>query len=134
MTRQTNQSHRRTGDNNNTHTNGHKRPSRDRRQDTFRVNLDMTEALELRSLLRDDEGDADEDHLDDVIAAMAPGANRTRTFEETATIVTIRMSLDEKSAVRRAIGEQWRDGDIGDQKEVVRKLDLAIAKAQALHN
>ena len=94
----------------------------------------MTEALELRSLLRDDEGDADEDHLDDVIAAMAPGANRTRTFEETATIVTIRMSLDEKSAVRRAIGEQWRDGDIGDQKEVVRKLDLAIAKAQALHN
>ena len=105
------------------------RNGRDKRGETYRVVFEIGEARELRALLQDDEGDADEDFLDAVIAALAPGANRNRTVEDSATVITIRLSLPEKDAVRRAVKEVWPSSDIPLLTSVVRKLDNAFAYA-----
>lgn len=98
---------------------------RQQRSETYRVVFIEKEARELRSLLRDDEGDADEDVLEDVVAALAPGARRDRGDDA----LTLRLTREEKDACRRAISEQWRDSDVELQRAVVRKIDNALVRA-----
>jgi hypothetical protein len=92
------------------------------RVETFRVSMTRDEADEIRSLLRDEEGDADEDLLDGVYEALR-GRKR-----DTERAVTVRLTKRQKESVFRALDDEGRESDESYIAEVLVELDLAIAK------
>lgn len=89
---------------------------------TFRVFLSLDETLELRSLIRDDEGDADEDELDGVRDALH------RSRENGPRDVVLRISKEVRDALRRCLDEESRPGDDVTLLEALKILDFAVAK------
>mgnify|MGYP000904565256 FL=1 len=90
--------------------------------ETFRVFMTRDEAEEIRALLRDEEGDADEDVLDGVYEALR---GRKRDAERE---VTVRLTKRQKESVFRALDDEGRESDESYIAEVLVELDLAIAK------
>ena len=94
-------------------------------EETFRVAFLPYEIEELRDLLRDEEGDADEDVLDDIREALGRGTKREIDAEER---LVLRLTRKEKDACRRAIDAKPEPGDDVILAECVKKTDYALAK------
>ena len=89
---------------------------------TFRVFLSLDETLEIRSLVRDEEGDADEDVLDGVRDALY------RSRQDGPRDVVLRISKDVRDALRRCLDDESRPTDDVVLKEALKILDFAVAK------
>lgn len=89
---------------------------------TFRVFLSLDETLEIRALVRDEEGDADEDVLDEVRDALF------RSRQNGPRDVVLRISKDVRDALRRCLDDESKPTDDVILKEALKILDFAIAK------
>jgi len=89
---------------------------------TFRVFLSLAETIEIRSLVRDEEGDADEDVLDGVRDALY------RSRQDGPRDVVLRISKDVRDALRRCLDDESRPTDDMVLKEALKILDFAVAK------
>lgn len=88
----------------------------------FRVHLTINEARELRALIRDDDGEADEDVLDDVYETLRGGKR------DAPRDVTLLVTKKQRESVFRVLDDEHREGDDVLLKEVLTELDLGIAK------
>lgn len=89
---------------------------------TYRVYLTRDEAEELRALIRDEEGDADEDLLDSVYAAVQ--GRRTEPTKD----VSIKITKKQREALFHVLNDEAYDSDEKYIEEALIALDLAIAK------
>lgn len=89
---------------------------------TFRVFLSLDETLEIRSLVRDEEGDADEDELDGVREALY------RSRENGPRDVVLRISKEVRDALRRCLDDETQPADEVVLIEALKILDFAVAK------
>lgn len=89
---------------------------------TFRVFLSLDETLELRSLVRDEEGDADEDVLDGVREALC------RSRENGPRDVVLRISKEIRDALRKCLDDELKSTDDLVLQEALKTLDFAVAK------
>jgi hypothetical protein len=97
-------------------------------EETYRVAFLPYEVEELRDLLRDEDGDADEDVLDDIREALGRGGKREIAPEER---LVLRLTRKEKDACRRAIDDKPEPGDDVVLAECIVKTDYALAKRKA---
>lgn len=104
---------------------GANRNGRARGEETFRVCFDEAEAEELRDLIKDAEGDADEDVLDTAREALRLGMKRDMPEEDR---VVVRLTKGEKDACRRAIDAEEGAQDREVLEEVARKVVHALEK------
>lgn len=89
---------------------------------TFRVFLSLDETLELRSLVRDEEGDADEDVLDGVREALY------LSRENGPRDVVLRISKEIRDALRKCLDDELKPTDDLVLQEALKTLDFAVAK------
>ena len=94
-------------------------------EETYRVALVVDELEELRDLLQDVEGDADEDVLDAVRGALGRGAKREL---DPGQRVVLRLTRQEKDACRRAIDGEDNQLDKEQLPEILRKIEFQLAK------
>lgn len=96
-------------------------------EETYRVALVLDEVEELRDLLEDVEGDADEDVLDAVREALGRGTKREL---DPGMRIVLRLTRHEKDTCRRAIDgvEDVRDRDL--VPEILRKIEFQLKKHQ----
>ena len=106
---------------------GRTRGARGRVQ-TYRVTLTREEADELRALIRDEDGDADEDLLDCVYDALKG------IKHEGERDVVVKLTKRQREAVFRALDDTLRNDDETYLDEALIELDLAVAKHSRKHH
>lgn len=94
-------------------------------EETYRVALVVDEVEELRDLLQDIEGDADEDVLDAVRDALGRGVKREL---DPGQRVVLRLTRQEKDACRRAIDGAEDPRDSEQIPEILRKIEFQLKK------
>ncbi len=94
-------------------------------EETYRVALVVDEVEELRDLLQDVEGDADEDVLDAVREALGRGNKREL---DPGQRVVLRLTRQEKDACRRAIDGKEEQRDVELIPDILRKIESQLKK------
>lgn len=104
---------------------------RPRGEETYRVCFDRYEVEELRDLIHDVDGDADEDVLETAREALSLGMKRDMAQEDR---IVLRLTRGEKDACRRAIDATERAEDRKVLDEVGRKIQHALEKHAKTQN